>query len=817
MKLPSLLLARNDTNKNIPLVNWIWQSYFRTSLIPLLCVEIGLIVIYFLSNAYSNNQNIDALRELAESEAKQISILEAKGISNQLESISQSTAFLQMQTAKIMSSDTNVKDDPSRFSYSKDGVFYTTRDNGGSAVFYSGVVPIGEAERQKAYRSAALDPAYIGIKQSNSLIVQVYYNTFDSLNRIYPYMDVISQYSPKMDIPSFNFYYEADEKHNPQHKVVWTDVYKDPAGQGWMTSAIAPVYIKKKLEGVIGVDVTVSTIVNEVLDLKIPWNGYGLLISKNGNIIAIPQAGEKDWGKDEESKQKYVGEVNKDTLKSPELNIFQNKKAPKLVENIQKFDSGIMSADLGGKSIVSWAVIPETDWKLIITLPENEIFKSVQMLSSRLNRFAWLMVLGLLVFYFIFFIVLYRQSKKMSKSISEPLEKIDEMVRVVATGKVLNDIPRFHVAELSRSAHGVMTMGLILDHASRLRIQAESALLERTKQLQSVFDLSPDSLILINDQSKIVLVNPTFCKITSLSADDWLFNDEGFIWEKLAQLTADNQVTTSQHEQLFRLDLENPCKRVLQCQVLNINNETTTGFRLVHLRDITHEEEVNQMKNQFITTAAHELRTPLTTVLGYTELLMNNKIPAEMRQESFETVINKTKHLINIINEMLDLTRLEEQSGRDFNIIPIESDVLINSVVSDVKPPLNRQPVIVENIANLKVNVDKERFGVVINNLLENAYKYSSEGDVIIRTTHDNLNNRVGFHVQDFGLGMTEVQQSKAFDRFWRADDSGKIPGTGLGLSYVAEVVKRLSGSIEISSLIGRGTTVSIWLPASLE
>jgi sensor histidine kinase YesM len=83
---------------------------------------------------------------------------------------------------------------------------------------------------------------------------------------------------------------------------------------------------------------------------------------------------------------------------------------------------------------VSWALIPETDWKLIITLPESEVFKSVQTLSGRLNRFAWLMVIGLLIFYFIFFIVLYRQSKKMSKSISEPLERIDEMVGIIATG-----------------------------------------------------------------------------------------------------------------------------------------------------------------------------------------------------------------------------------------------------------------------------------------------------------------------------------------------------------------------------------------------
>jgi PAS domain S-box-containing protein len=780
-------------------------------------VEIGLIVIYFTSNAISNSENVKALRELANSEAKQISILEAKGISNQLKSISQSTAFLQLQTTRIMSTDTDQdKDDPSRFAYSKDGAFYTTKDNGGSAVFYSGVVPVGEAERQKAYKSAALDPAYIGIKQSNSLIVQVYYNTFDSLNRIYPYMDVITQYSPKMDIPSFNFYYEADEKHNPERKVVWTDVYKDPAGQGWMTSAIAPVYIKKKLEGVIGVDVTVNSIVNEVLDLKIPWQGYGLLVSKNGNIIAMPRVGEHDWGKDEVSQLKYVGEVNKDILKSPELNIYQNSKVPNLIAKIRKEDSGIMSLELSGKRIVSWALIPETDWKLIITLPESEVFKSVQTLSGRLNRFAWLMVIGLLIFYFIFFIVLYRQSKKMSKSISEPLERIDEMVGIIATGNSLHVVPKFSVAELSRTAQGVMSMGLMLENAGRSRKQAELELLEKTKQLQSVFDLSPDSLILTDEHSKIVLVNPAFCQITGLIANEWLLNNEDIVWEKLAHLTANSNIHLPENEKSFRLELERPRKRILQCQILNVNNNESTGFRLIYLRDVTRDDEINQMKSQFITTAAHELRTPLTSVLGYAELLMKEMIPAEMRESAFETVINKTKLLINIINEMLDLTRMEERNGKDFNIVPLNAEELIIDAISDLQIPSNRAPVIVETIPNFNVNVDKERFKVVLTNLIENAYKYSVEGDVFVRVTQDDLKSEIGFHIQDFGLGMTEEQQSKVFDRFWRADDSGKIPGTGLGLSYVAEVVKLLAGRVEITSSIGNGTTITVWLPSSI-
>jgi signal transduction histidine kinase len=249
---------------------------------------------------------------------------------------------------------------------------------------------------------------------------------------------------------------------------------------------------------------------------------------------------------------------------------------------------------------------------------------------------------------------------------------------------------------------------------------------------------------------------------------------------------------------------------------LNVNNNESTGFRLIYLRDVTRDDEINQMKSQFITTAAHELRTPLTSVLGYAELLMKEMIPAEMRESAFETVINKTKLLINIINEMLDLTRMEERNGKDFNIVPLNAEELIIDAISDLQIPSNRAPVIVETIPNFNVNVDKERFKVVLTNLIENAYKYSVEGDVFVRVTQDDLKSEIGFHIQDFGLGMTEEQQSKVFDRFWRADDSGKIPGTGLGLSYVAEVVKLLAGRVEITSSIGNGTTITVWLPSSI-
>ncbi|MBS1223886.1 MAG: histidine kinase, partial [Proteobacteria bacterium] len=182
------------------------------------------------------------------------------------------------------------------------------------------------------------------IQQTHPLVVQIYLNTFDSLNRIYPYFEVLSQYAPRMDIPSYNFYYEADAAHNPGRGVVWTDVYVDPAGQGWMVSCIAPVYRDDVLEGVVGLDITVSTITDTILNLAIPWNGYGVLVSKTGTLLALPRAGEDDWGLKELTTHAYTDAIRQDTFKPEEFNIYRRAG----FAGLQNQTDGVAALDLKG-------------------------------------------------------------------------------------------------------------------------------------------------------------------------------------------------------------------------------------------------------------------------------------------------------------------------------------------------------------------------------------------------------------------------------------------------------------------------------------
>jgi signal transduction histidine kinase len=802
-------------NGPMPLVRWIWRSYFRASLLPLLIVEVALISLYFISNEITNRENIQAIRTVAEQDVAKTAMREAAGINRQLEGIARATEFLRQHTAIVMAGDKPFElDNPARFAYSEDGAFYTTKDTGGAAVFYSGYVPIGDRERKKAYRSAGLDDAYIGIKNAFPLIVQLYYNTHDSLNRIYPYFEVLSQYPSRMNIPSYNFYYEADAQHNPQRKVVWTDVYVDPAGMGWMTSCIAPVYSNDFLEGVVGLDITVDAIIADVLDLKVPWNGYGLLVSRNGTIIALPKAGEPDWGVKEFTKHDYSEAIQKDTFKPASFNIFERDKNVALSKDLREKPNGTVHTDLNGKRIVSWATIPETGWKLLITVPESEVYATSTSLAARLNRLAWLMLGGMLVFYIIFFTFLYRRARQMTEFISKPLEAIDSMVTNVAAGNYQQHVPDFSVAELNRTAEGIVQMGGQIDAASKSRQTAEAALVELSSRLQSIFDLSPDGFISIDANAMVIMVNPAFCRITDTESADWLGISEGELWQRLEAMTQ-GSLDALKRQNSFKLELLRPAWRVLQCviQDISLDNASNPG-KVIYMYDISREVELDRMKSQFLATAAHELRTPLTTVMGYSELLANDMVPANKKSMAVNAILDQSRWLVKIVNELLDLARIEAGGVMDFHIKTQSAHQLVIEAIGAFTVPTGRSEARYEVVDSVYVDVDKDKFKAVLFNLLDNAYKYSFDGDVIIRIlnkTTDNI-SYVGFQVEDAGIGMTEDQLAHVFERFWRADASGNIPGTGLGMSISNEIIRLMGGMIEIVSQAGMGTKMTVWL-----
>ena len=471
---------QSEPLKSQSLLQWIWRAFFRTALTPLLLVELVLVLAYVASNNLVRRENLGAIRTVAANEVTDIATRQSVLIDQDLRHVHASVEVLADAITRALQEPLGLTDEEkarrlSRYAQSEGVPFHLIRDEGGGALYYSTRTKMGDAEREKVLKTERFDSLLVSTVRANPLWTQVYYNSKDSLNRIYPFFDVVKMFPPDMNLTEYNFYYEADEKHNPERKIRWTDVYSDPAGQGWMASCIAPIYVGNELEGVLGADVTVATMVKKVLGMHIPWDGYGMLVGRTGTILALPPNGERDFNLVELTNHDDRSAISKNTFKPESFNLFTRKDLGDLPASIQRQESGILLSDLLGQpNHVAWGTMDETGWKLLIVVPRAKIDEQAIMLSQRIGKLAVGMVVGLVIFYTGFFLFLWRQAQRMSRLIADPLMRMNEQVLAIGEGRYEQSADRVGVAELDATNLGVVAMGKRLGENQAALLQSEA-------------------------------------------------------------------------------------------------------------------------------------------------------------------------------------------------------------------------------------------------------------------------------------------------------------------------------------------------------
>lgn len=464
--------------KKLSTQRWMWLNLLRSALIPLLLVETGLIAVYLFSNAYIRDSNISVLRDQADKQLTNTARLEVDVINRQLQEIEGLTRVYKDNVERLLNqSYPKVESLPPGYGRTEDGVLYSEADNGDAASFYSGFTPPERQDLGKVVQLEASDPLMLSIMNANSLVNAIYFNSWDSYNRIYPWFQTQEQYPPEMDIAQYNFYYDADAQHNPERGVVWTEVYVDPAGQGWMTSSVAPVYKGDFLEGVVGIDITVETIVQQILQLDIPWGGYAVLLNRSGTIMALPAQGEKDFGLKELTEHSYQQAITEESFKPEKFNINAREDTQALAEAIKSSETGRSSVMLQGSSKrVAWQDIEATGWTLLTIVDEAEVYSEATSLAERFTQVGYLLIAGLIVFYLCFFAYMWRRSVEMSRSISSPLQRLNQLMAEIGRENYEQPLPRFTLMELQQSAQEVVQMGEALGGANRAKNQFLSSI-----------------------------------------------------------------------------------------------------------------------------------------------------------------------------------------------------------------------------------------------------------------------------------------------------------------------------------------------------
>ncbi|NVO27197.1 ATPase [Donghicola sp. C2-DW-16] len=464
-------------HKVIPLKKWLWNSYISAALIPLLLIELTFLGIYWGTGEFVYDKGAQAVTEMSRDALSDAAGREAQTISRRLATVEALTKVYADATGQSLERAPEASDaEKARYAYGPDGVFYTTENNGGSAVYFSGIVPVTPEKQDKVWRTAHLDPLMKSIVEADPLIAQIYLNTYDSLNRIYPYFDVLEIFPPKMDIPSYNFYYEADEVHNPEGKVVWTDAYIDPAGAGWMVSSIAPVKSAERLEAVVGIDITISNIVEQVLDVSLAGEGYAMLVGRDGTILALPPQGEKDLGLTELLDHRYDEAILDDTFKPSEFNIFRRSDLGGLALAMQDAESGVMDLQLEHPVMASWSTVAGPGWKLIAIANSDVLLQPSNTLRTTLGTVSKIMLAALVIFYSIYFAVLWGRASKMSASVAQPLAELESDMAEISAGGTLAAQRVHSVEELQNVNRHLVKMSAKLSAASRAKSAFLSAM-----------------------------------------------------------------------------------------------------------------------------------------------------------------------------------------------------------------------------------------------------------------------------------------------------------------------------------------------------
>lgn len=378
---------------------------------------------------------------------------------------------------------------------------------------------------------------------------------------------------------------------------------------------------------------------------------------------------------------------------------------------------------------------------------------------------------------------------------------------------------------LERLREAQETLEATVDQRTQSLLVAQQEVADRGQRMAEVLRLSPDGFVEISPQNEVGLANPAFEDMTGLTAEHVVgMTLEKFIsaLAKLEGLTegsasAFSQVMNDTPGESFRLiRLAEPWGRMLA--VATYRGEQ--GNRLLFMRDITREAEIDQMKADFLSTAAHELRTPLASIQGFAELLLRNRIadPQE-RVAAMETIHRHATAMTNLVNDLLALAREEARVGRDYVMQVRGLTPVLRRVAADFRLPDDPRTMVLRLDDHLPpARFDADRIGQVVNNLLSNAHKYSPKGSAVelatlVRAGGGEEPAWVGFRVKDYGIGMSQDEQARLFERFFRAKPHGSIPGTGLGMALVQEIVRQHDGRIEVVSAPGKGTAVTVLLP----
>jgi two-component system phosphate regulon sensor histidine kinase PhoR len=392
-------------------------------------------------------------------------------------------------------------------------------------------------------------------------------------------------------------------------------------------------------------------------------------------------------------------------------------------------------------------------------------------------------------------------SSRISHAIVKPIKDLQYITSQVANGDLDKRIKAYAKDEIGELAISFNNM------ADKLQVSLKE-ITEKQNRLEAILKSMDSGVIAIDKNSRVIMINPYAKQIFGIDKDIIGLN----LMDIIRHFELEN-IFKHTSQGYNEIKLYWPKERELRVKTADIINEFETIGTVAVVQDITDIKRLENMRSQFIANVSHELKTPLTSIRGFSETL--KYVDEQEQRDKFLDIINdEAERLTRLINDILTLSSIEQHRESKNELIDI------NEVTQDVFNLMKNTAdaknieLKISNSAMPDIAGDRDKFKQAIINLVDNAIKYSENGDKVSIGTETN-NNSCIIWVEDTGVGMSKEHLNRIFERFYRVDKarSRSQGGTGLGLAIVKHIALNFNGSINVESELGKGTKFTLTIP----
>lgn len=402
-----------------------------------------------------------------------------------------------------------------------------------------------------------------------------------------------------------------------------------------------------------------------------------------------------------------------------------------------------------------------------------------------------------------------------SKGITRPIQAMTDQIEKIADGNYNDQVKIYSKDEMGILARSINYLSV------RVKEAQETTEAER-QRLDSVLKHMTDGVIATDRRSRVMITNNRALDFIGKTEEEVIGHSIMEVLNLRDKYTF-RELLNMDHDILIPFVNEDGQESIIKGEISVIQRESRYVSGLIWvLTDVTEREKIERDRRQFVSNVSHELRTPLTSVRSYSEALSDGALEdPKLAREFLDVIQRETDRMIRMISDLLNLSRMDS-NRQEMNLELIDLSRLVDHILDRFDMMLNSEEYANKDYKILRelsdkpiwVEADQDRLTQIIDNILNNAIKYSPDGgNVTVRlmTTH----NEALLSIQDQGLGIPQKAIPHIFERFYRVDKarSREQGGTGLGLAIAKEVVERLNGRIWVNSIENKGSSFYISLP----